>query len=1127
MNCLKNEGFIPEKINLFFRKVSAISGCLLILFALSTLQSFASPGSSSAGENRNEILPSTELYNVSQQTKTISGTVTDQTGEVLIGVNVVVKGTSIGTSTDFDGKYTLPQVPANATIVATYIGFIAQEKVVGSASVYDFIMVEDSQMLDEVVVVGYGTMRKKDLTGSVVQIRPDKLAIENPKTVQDILRGTAGMAVNYEASAKGGGSIQIRGQRSVYTEGGHNEPLIIVDGMMFFGEMSEINPDDIGQIDVLKDGSAAAIYGAKAANGVIIITTKKGKLGKPVVNVSVSVGATKKSAYREMWNADGYMKHREDYYKAATYGLNTTTGVYEAYQTGSAPRGYFDNPNTPGLDLNAWRTTGSILPFDGESDRSLYGRRMGLGGEGTQLLLDNYVAGNTYDWWKHTFRTGFNQDYNASVSGASDRINYYMSFGYQKNEGAVSGNFFDNIRSNVKVEGKVNKWLDIGANINFQKRSDGDLQPNLSTNDYDAANNQLRNSPFSIYKNEDGTLAQYPSGVSARLPGKNFDFDRQYMELDKGFYVLNTIFNAKITLPFGISYTFNAQPRYQWFHDYYWESAAHPSWATSNNGLVNRENNWRFDWSLNNQIHWNQTFAQVHNVNVTLVQESERVQSWKDRIEARNFQPSDALGFHNTANSTKDNSSYSTEDTKHSADALLARVFYTYNDRYMVNASIRRDGYSAFGQSNPYATFPSVGAAWTFTNEKFFNFEPLDYGKLRVTWGKNGNRSLNNPYISLANLQTGGTNRYGYIDNQGNLNNFHYLQISRMANPNLQWEKSEAWNFGLDFGLFNSRLSGTIEYYSTSTHDMIMEQSLTQFSGFSTMTTNLGEVTNKGIEISLNSTNVRNNILEWNTSFTFSLNKNEIVHLYYEYEDVLDANGNVVSSKERDDISKTWFIGQPISTIWDFKQTGIWQVNEIEEAKEYGQRPGDPKLWKNPDNPVQKNSNGQYTYNNDDKVFLGERTPPINMSLRNDITLFKDFTISFNMYSRVGHKSVSGNYLNNDNASNILVQGANEFKKEYWTPENPTNKYARIQAIGPSGATSPQRLYDRSYIRFENISASYNVPRKFISKLDIERLVVNGTVRNVGVWCKDWPYGDPETGGLATRVFTVGLSATF
>ena len=380
----------------------------------------------------------------------------------------------------------------------------------------------------------------------------------------------------------------------------------------------------------------------------------------------------------------------------------------------------------------------------------------------------------------------------------------------------------------------------------------------------------------------------------------------------------------------------------------------------------------------------------------------------------------------------------------------------------------------------------------------------MNYGKLRITWGKNGNRSLNDPYISLANLATGGTNRYGYIDSQGNLVNFHYLQISRMANPNLQWEKSEAWNLGLDFGFLNNRISGTIEGYSVATRDMIMGQTLTQFSGFSSMTTNLGEVSNKGFEVSLTTVNIKNPTLEWSTTVNFSYNRNRIEHLYYEYEDILDANGNVIGRKEVNDISSGgndgWHIGHPIDVIWNYRQIGIWQADEIEEAKEYNQRPGDPKIQKNPDNPLQKNASGYYAYDNNDKYYDGPRTPPVNWSMRNDFTLLRDWTLSINMYSRMGHKSLSGNYLNNDNASNILVQGANEFKKEYWTPENPSTEYARIQAQGPAGATGAQKLFDRSFIRLENISLSYSVPSVLTSKVNLDRLKILAL-------SVTWPYG--------------------
>ncbi|RZK54451.1 MAG: SusC/RagA family protein, partial [Pedobacter sp.] len=405
----------------------------------------------------------------------ISGTVKDsKTGETIPGAGVKLKGTSNGTSTDADGKFVL-RVPATGILEITYIGFDKQEVTLTSNNVYNIGISENSQTLESVVVVGYGTMKKKDLTGSIVQIIPDKIANENPKTVQDILRGTPGLSVGYDASAKGGGSMQLRGQRSVYNEGGHNDPLIVLDGMVFYGELSEINPDDIGQIDVLKDASAAAIYGSRAASGVIIITTKKGKQGKPVINVSSNIGTTVKSEYREVFGPEAYMQYREDWYKKDTYGINPATGNYEAYRSAStvARPGLYDNPNNLaryGVSIEQWRAYTTNVA--GESDASIYAKRLTLNEGG---ILNDYLAGNTFDWYEHTFRTGFNKDFNASLSGASDKMNYYMSMGYLENEGAVKYNNYKAIRSNLKLEGKVNSWLEIGANVNFQNRSDGDL----------------------------------------------------------------------------------------------------------------------------------------------------------------------------------------------------------------------------------------------------------------------------------------------------------------------------------------------------------------------------------------------------------------------------------------------------------------------------------------------------------------------------------------------------------------------------------------------------------------------------------------------------------------------------
>jgi TonB-linked SusC/RagA family outer membrane protein len=1052
----------------------------------------------------------------------VTGVVKDEAGETFIGASVLEKGTANGTITDLRGGFSLTVAP-NGTLVVSFIGYATQEIPVNGKSSFNILLKEDSKLLDEVVVVGYGTMRKKDLTGSIVQIRPDKLANENPKTVQDILRGTPGLQVGYDASAKGGGSMQIRGQRSVYTDGGHNDPLIILDGMMFYGELSEINPDDIEQIDILKDASASAIYGAKAANGAVIIVTKKGKAGKPSVNVTANVSFTQKSAYREVFDTEGYMQYREDWQKRLTYGMNPATGKYEPYQASEKRAGYFERPENLGkygVSPEDWRayTTNAA----GESDASIYAKRLGL--NTSTLLLENYLAGKTYNWFDNVFRTGFNQDYNASVSGANDKMNYYLSFGYLSNEGAVKGNEYSSIRSNMKLEGKVTKWLEVGANVNFQQRSDGDIQVGLGTNYWDE--NEIWNSPYASHHDDDGNLVYRPMG-DGPIYQYNYDFNRQYLDLEKGYTIFNSILNAKVYLPFNITYSFNVSPRFQFFYDRYFVSSDHPA-RTAKDSQVNREQTKRFDYSLNNTINWDYTFNKKHHVILTLVQEAEERRSWLDRIEAKNILPTDALGLHNTENATKADSKFNSTDTHQTADALLARGFYSYADRYMITASIRRDGYSAFGQSNPYATFPSIALGWTFTNEEFFKWEPMDFGKLRISWGENGNRSLSDPYVSLANLGSGTGTMQGYVSGT-NTYLVKYLIMDRLANPNLQWEKSQAWNIGLDYSFLNNRISGSVEYYKTTTHDMIMAQRLPEFSGFGSITTNLGEVQNSGFELSVNTINIKNKNFEWRTTLGLSYNKNVIKHLYYENEDVLDAAGQVIGTKEMDDTSNGWFIGQPINTIWNYRVTGIWQVNEIDEAAKYGQKPGDPKVANiyTADDVVNVDGSVTPVYNDKDKEFLGTTAPPIHWSLYNEFTLWKNLSLSFNIYSYMGHKSTETNYLNNDNGGSRVTNCYNIFAKEYWTPENPSDTYARLDASGPAGAVSAPRLHDRSFIRLENISVGYTLPKAWTSKFEIDRLKVFGSIRNVAVWQKDWEYGDPETSGLATRVFSLGLNATF
>ena len=487
------------------------------------------------------------------QNMMIKGTVIDANNDPLLGVTIMVKGTTTGTITDVDGNFSI-KGKTGETLIVSYIGMQTQE-VVFRGQPLKIMLKDDAQALEEVVVVGYGTMRKKDLTGSVIQVRPDKIANENPKTVQDILRGTPGLAIGYNADAKGGGSMNIRGQRSVYTDGNHNSPLLILDGMMFYGELSEINPDDIGQIDVLKDASAAAVYGAKAANGVIIITTKKGKRGKPVVNVSTNIGLTQRSAYRERFSPSAYLQHYADWKAKSTYGANAE-GNWDDYQIGvyKGMDDYYTNPDKlTNIDLDIWR--GYTSNESGESDLSIWAKRLGFTGN----VLENILSGKTVDWEDKAFRLGFNQDYNASVSGASEKVDYYFSLGYLRNEGALIDDTYRAVRANMKLNAKVTNWFEIGANVNFQDRTDGSI-------DMDEGQ-FMRNSPYADYADEDGNPIQYPNDETYSQRGYNYDFQKQYLDLEKGYTVLNSIFNAKVKLPFGITYQFNVAPRYQFFYE--------------------------------------------------------------------------------------------------------------------------------------------------------------------------------------------------------------------------------------------------------------------------------------------------------------------------------------------------------------------------------------------------------------------------------------------------------------------------------------------------------------------------------------------------------------------------------
>ena len=528
--------------------------------------------------------------------------------------------------------------------------------------------------------------------------------------------------------------------------------------------------------------------------------------------------------------------------------------------------------------------------------------------------------------------------------------------------------------------------------------------------------------------------------------------------------------------------------------------------ATGSNSV--RQNVFNTRWQIDNILSWDRSFRKNHHVEVTLLANAERYNSWYDKMTGRLFVPNDDLGYHLIDAATISSSAIESYDEKSTGAAYMGRLFYSFKSRYLLTLSARRDGYSAFGQNNPYADFPSAAIGWVFSDEKFIQIPWLTTGKLRASYGVNGNRDFG-IYPSLSNLSTG---QYQYVTPNGTLITASQLWVSRMANRNLQWEKTAAFNLGLDFSISNGLLDGTVEVYKGKTTDALVTRALPGVTGFTNINSNLGKIENKGLEIALNSRIIDHRDFKWSASANFSLNRNKILSLYGVLVDIKDANGNVIARIEPDDKVNGWFIGKPLDVIWDNRVLGVWQSDSKDSAGKYGVRPGDFRV---------QDVNNDKKYTDDDKQFLGYTRPRYRWTLRNDFA-FKNFSLSLLAYSLWGHKA-SFNAAKNQ-ATNFGIERVNYYKLPYWTSSNPINDYARLNSNNGGANYSVYR--SRSFIRLSNISLAYDFPKQLLTKASIQSARIFYTIRNVAVYAPDWKFWDPENNGPSPRTFTLGINLT-
>jgi len=1002
------------------------------------------------------------------QISNLSGTVKDPEGKALSNVSVTIKGSKKGTSTNQLGFFQL-EAPQGTTLVFSSLGMKNKEVQVKGNQALEIVLQPSNEELSEVVVIGYGTASRKDVTGSISSVRATQLENENPQSVADILKGNIpGLSVGLNTSPKGGGDLLVRGKTSLSAG---TSPLIVLDGIIYNGQLSDINPNDIETVDVLKDASSLAVYGAKAATGVIAITTKKGKGDKTTITFNTNWGWAALSKNQPVYDGPGFLDWRADVMRSG--------GATPAYL-------YNDPRNLPeGVTLEQWRNKNNK-----EDVVDIWLDRLGLVANEKQ----NYLNGKTVNWYDEIFRVGKRQDHTISLRARKEEISYYLSLGYQKNENLIHGGEFSTFRSRLNLEAEATSYLTIGANLQVAARDESAIEANWG---------QLTNlSPYGDMYNADGTLRRIPtddSGLNARNPFLNEHYNSNFVKQ-------NTLFSnlyARVKLPFNIQYQLNFSPSFDVYRDFRHASSQNPD-VTIPGGTVSRANEVRYNWQVDNILKWNKTFADIHTVDVTLLANAEKYQTWWTQAYNQGMQPSDLLGYHNISSGIKP--SVNAEDKVFSGDALMARINYSLLGRYSFTGSVRRDGYSVFGTNYKRATFPAGAFAWTFTEESFMkNIHWLDHGKLRVSYGINGNRDLRNPdnntvdpYAALSQLNIG---KYQVVDGSGAAQEVNTVVINdRMQNPNLKWEQTSSTNLGLDFSFLKSRLSGSIDVYYKKTNDLLVRQSLPNVIGYSNVYSNLAQVSNRGLELSLNSKNIIDGPVRWNTSFNFFFNRNKI--------DKLATPNN--------DPGNGWFIGQDINVIWDYKVLGVWQQDEIEEMKKFnkGILPGDFKL---------EDLDGNYAYNDSDKQFLGYTTPRFNLSMRNEFNIFKNFDVSFQLISNLGQKK-SYNQAKNQPGS-VGFNRSSSYIMPYWTPENPRNDYARLSS-GLSGA-SYNVYWNNSFVRLNTVAIAYSLPQEIANKLHIGQAKIYANINNAAVYSPKWTYWDPENNGPTPRYYTLGLNLTF
>lgn len=999
--------------------------------------------------------------------KTVTGRVLDENGEPLPGATVLVVGTTSGTVTDLDGNYTIT-VPDGATLMFSYIGYDPMKMEVADQTIINVSLQVDSTSLEEVIVIGYGTAKRSDLTGSVGSVGAESLNERPAPSLNQALAGRiSGVQVNTNSGRPGGRTtVRIRGFSSINSS---NNPLYVVDGVMLpMGNQDQasnaidyINPNDIVSVEVLKDASSTAIYGSRGANGVILVTTKKGKSGEGTVTYNTDFSVPVIGPNRpEVLNAKEYLATEDlawkNMQKYDPVGWNAGKWAYLNPALRRTDPRIFDSNGNPLYDTN---------------------------------------------WMDEATQNKLSQNHQLGFSGGNDRTTYSLSLGYRDDQGLIKTSYMKRYSARFTIDDQVKSWLKVGGTLSYNNQNE-----NLVDISDAVARQIVEDFPFLPVKYEDGTFANnrdypYAEGTMSsmhRLYGTKYLLKTQ---TTIGSVYSNIKFAEGLEMRTVLGVNVLTQER---------DQSVTRTLAISQNGTAAKALRQENFWSLENYLTYNKVFADRHAFTGMLGISWQETNISTMSASVQNF-ATDYFGFDNLGAGSQ-LPQVGSGASRNSMNSYFARVNYILDDKYLFTATGRADGSSKFGENNKYAFFPSAAVAWKISEENFLKSNrTISNLKLRASFGLTGNSEIP-AYSSLSLLSS----NYAAIYNETRVGG---TGINRLANPDLRWEKTAQSDMGIEFGMFQNRISLEADIYYRKTTDMLLDSPVPRTSGYATIRSNVGSMENKGVEFTLNTVNIEKGDFSWNTSFNLSANRNKVLSLATP-ADIFGVGGPNFTNQ-----TNIIRVGEPVGSFWGLVRLGTWSEAERSEAAEFvsyrnglTMLPGDVKYL---------DVNGDKAINDSDRMIIGNGTPDFWGAFTNSFR-YKNFDMTIELQYSIGNDILDMTLHPSEDRQAL----ANSYKSvlNAWTPTNQNTMVAEIRDTRAGYVTNVDSHWvkDGSFLRGRNLLLGYSFPTEVANRIKLNRLRAYGTVQNFFLLTGDDVNGDPEItpirGGDGNNAFSQGMN---